>query len=1274
VGFIVVLLTLAPSAAAVAPPNPAFVPQSLRDAAIASPDQVFRVIVQGGPSTTVAGVEAGVQQTLTNVPAPAGGISNAFSSIDAVAAELTGQQILDLEQSPGIFAITPDAPLRASVVDPPFALEPPTITGTAETGESLSASPGQWSGAQPLDYAFAWQRCDAASVCADITGANASSYVVSADDVGSTLVASVTATNGDGSATATSAATAVVSSPPPPPIVMPPVAFVSPTLAGSAAVGETLTTTDGVWSADTVGVARQWQRCSPVGDACLNIDGASGSTYLLGGDDLGLTLRVVVTATNAFGSAAAATSATDVIAAAPGPPPPGEIGAGSSLASVLSAPTVTGTAKAGETLTADDGTWSGDAIALARQWQRCSPTGESCLDIDAATGLTFLLGPDDIGSTLRVVVTATDPVGSTAAASSVTGVVTPAATPDPPPPPSALTTPTVTGTATAGETLSAADGTWSGDAITLARQWQRCSPAGEACLDIDGATGQTFVLSNDDVGSTVRVVVTATDAFGNAAAASNVTGVVAPATPDPSPSMLTAPAVTGTATVGETLTAADGTWSGDAIDFTRQWRRCSPAGDACVDIDGATGQTYLLGDGDVGSTISIVVTATDAFGVGLASSDASAVVAPASAATPDPLPPSMLSAPTVTGSATAWATLTANDGTWSGDAVVLARQWQRCSPTGGDCSDITGASSRTYLLRTADVGFTVRVALTATDAVGSTTATSAVTDVVAAAADSRTPPPPVNVKPPSFDRNAVAGSSLVANKGNWSSSGGSQEYTFRWERCGAAGGSCASVGTRRSYTPVDADIGSRLRLTVSATVEDHGRTSAPASATSALGDRVAPFSLSGFWSWQLGAYAAGVDKQWTAVSTADAAPPAIAVVDSGVDPTLPGLQGAVVQQVKMTSLPQGTAADGYGHGSFVAQVAAGRGPGEAGAAPKAPIVSLDVMNDDGMALTSDVVAAADWIYTHKDESNIRVANFSLIGSSPSSIMFDPLDRALEHLWLSGVVVVTAAGNYGANGQPSDVAFSPANDPFAITVGASDLAGTISTSDDFAAPWSVYGHTLDGFAKPELGAPGRYVVANVPTSSTLYSQRPGSIVEPGRLQLSGTSFAAPFVAGVAANLLALHPDWTPDQVKGALMVTATVPGAAATFSLGVGEIDAAAALGVTDPPNPNEAIEQFLVADPSGGATPVFDTASWGTTAQANASWGTASWGTASWGTASWGTASWGTAYWSSASWGTASWGTASWGTASWGTQAKPEDNTTDDVLPAGGYWMNWPGV
>ena len=438
----------------------------------------------------------------------------------------------------------------------------------------------------------------------------------------------------------------------------------------------------------------------------------------------------------------------------------------------------------------------------------------------------------------------------------------------------------------------------------------------------------------------------------------------------------------------------------------------------------------------------------------------------------------------------------------------------------------------------------------------------------------------------------------------------------------------------------------------------------------------APVQLTGsLSSRQLWPFVSGVARGWPDVTNGTlATPPAIAIVDSGIDAGRADFGGRVVKQVTMTSLVPNSPGDGRGHGTFVAGVAAGSAPGYTGAAPSAPIVSLDVMDDSGMAMTSDVIAAADWIYQNKAAYNIRVANFSLHTTAPASVFFDPLDRAVERLWLSGVVVVAAAGNYGVAGQPTTMAYAPGNDPFVITVGANDIGGTISTNDDTAAPWSVYGYTLDGFAKPELTAPGRYIVGPVPPMSTLALERPASMAGTDYIQLSGTSFAAPVVAGAAAYLLAVHPAWTPDQVKGALMLTAWPTPSAAPMSEGVGEVNAAKAVDVLAPPNPNAAIDRFLVPDPTGGSTLVFDASSWGTTARLDASWGTASWSTSSWGTAAWSAASWGTASWSSASWGTASWGTASWGTSSWGTASwgtsSVADNASADVLPVGSYWLD----
>ena len=145
-------------------------------------------------------------------------------------------------------------------------------------------------------------------------------------------------------------------------------------------------------------------------------------------------------------------------------------------------------------------------------------------------------------------------------------------------------------------------------------------------------------------------------------------------------------------------------------------------------------------------------------------------------------------------------------------------------------------------------------------------------------------------------------------------------------------------------------------------------------------------------------------------------------------------------------------------------------------------------------------------------------------------MYDPLDKAVERLWLSGVVVVAAAGNYGVEGKPSGVPFAPGNDPFVITVGADDIDGSVSTNDDYTAPWSAYGYTLDGFAKPDIAAPGRYMVGPVPATSTLVAEKPASVVAPGYIQLSGTSFAAPVVAGAAVQILSAHPRGRPTRSR------------------------------------------------------------------------------------------------------------------------------------------------
>ncbi len=388
--------------------------------------------------------------------------------------------------------------------------------------------------------------------------------------------------------------------------------------------------------------------------------------------------------------------------------------------------------------------------------------------------------------------------------------------------------------------------------------------------------------------------------------------------------------------------------------------------------------------------------------------------------------------------------------------------------------------------------------------------------------------------------------------------------------------------------------------------------------------------------------AIGADQLWGTTAAPAPNAPAIAVIDSGVElGRTADFGNRVVASVNLNSREPGATGDDNGHGTLVAGLAAGASSAYPGVAPSARIVSLDVVDKDGMALTSDVIAAADWVFRHRDEYGIRVANFSLHAGYANYGTVDPLSLAARRLWLTGTVVVAAAGNEG----PGRMLHAPASDPFVITVGAVDVNGTADTADDFNAPWSSYGATAEGFQKPEIAAPGRYLAGPVPAGSTLPSTVPDRVVAPGYMWMSGTSFAAPIVSGAAAQILARHPNWTPDQVKGALMQTARPLPNADALSAGVGEIDAVAAASLSSPPNPNENLYAFVA--PNAAGEPTFDAGAWSDHVAQDASWTSASWTSASWTSASWTSASWTSASWTSASWTSASWTSAAYSDASW---------------------------
>ena len=397
---------------------------------------------------------------------------------------------------------------------------------------------------------------------------------------------------------------------------------------------------------------------------------------------------------------------------------------------------------------------------------------------------------------------------------------------------------------------------------------------------------------------------------------------------------------------------------------------------------------------------------------------------------------------------------------------------------------------------------------------------------------------------------------------------------------------------------------------------------------------------------QLWPYATGAPVDWTKQSP-DAA--TIAVVDSGVQGNRADFAGHFLGQINITPVSAtNSPGDGYGHGTFVSSIAAGSAPQYAGAAPKADILSLDVMNDQGAATVSDVIKAADWILANKTQYNIKVANFSLHAVNKASILFDPLDAAVEKLWLNGITVVAAAGNYGSPTGPSGVQFAPGNDPFVITVGATDIGTSLGSNDDVVAPFSAWGYTPDGFSKPDIAAPGRYMIGAVPPGSTLTQLKPANVTDPvnGYMMLSGTSFAAPIVSAAAAEIIAQHPTWGPDQVKGALMVTATPEPKSPAGSLGVGDVNIASARVYAKPhatpPNPNAGLEQFLLTASDG--TKSFNASSWQQAALSNKAWDAAAWSDAAW---------------SDAAWSSAAWSDAAWADAAWADNAKGDDDTSD---------------
>jgi serine protease AprX len=333
----------------------------------------------------------------------------------------------------------------------------------------------------------------------------------------------------------------------------------------------------------------------------------------------------------------------------------------------------------------------------------------------------------------------------------------------------------------------------------------------------------------------------------------------------------------------------------------------------------------------------------------------------------------------------------------------------------------------------------------------------------------------------------------------------------------------------------------------------------------------------------------------------------VALIDSGMG-SHSDTNGRVVYSQDFTG--SGTTDDQYGHGTHVAGIIGGNGykSGNGGCnncfltymgiAPKVKFVNLKVLDRNGAGTDSNVIAAIQKAISLKSKYNIRIINLSLGRGIYESYTTDPLTQAVEQAWNAGIFVVVAAGNYGrdnSNGRNGyGTITSPGNDPYVITVGAMRTFGTDDRSDDVITSYSSKGPSfIDHVVKPDIVAAGNKVVSDLGPNASLDTNYPSTQVpltdyqntsSTGKsttyLRLSGTSMAAPQVAGAAALMLQMNSALTPDQLKARLMKSAyknltlyststdaatgiTYSEQADIFTVGAGYLDIDAAMNNTD---------------------------------------------------------------------------------------------------------------
>ncbi len=327
-----------------------------------------------------------------------------------------------------------------------------------------------------------------------------------------------------------------------------------------------------------------------------------------------------------------------------------------------SLPAITGTTRQGKTLKAKEGSWTGlEPISFEYHWLRCQSAGESCAEIPAATGSEYTLANADVGQAIRIAVTATNSLAKASVTSEPTEPTLGNA-------PDNTSLPVVTGSTHVGQLISTTAGAWEGTTpLSYRYQWQSCKA--EACANIGDGTEPTFRIQGAQLGRALRVVVTAENVTGNAAARSAETTEVKGG----APVNVTAPSIFGPFAAGQQLNATTGSWAGsEPIAYAYEWRSCDANGANCSKIAGASAGTYTPTAEQIGHTLQVVVTASNGVGLESANSSTTAQI--------KPTPPTNTSAPTISGTPQERSTLTVNPGAWTGTGTLsYTYKWKRCA-------------------------------------------------------------------------------------------------------------------------------------------------------------------------------------------------------------------------------------------------------------------------------------------------------------------------------------------------------------------------------------------------------------------------------------------------------------------------------------------------------------------------------------------------------------------------------------------------------------------